>query len=135
MKKAKKYVYPLLYSVGFLIFWVMLVFIINSTSSGTGYGGLVLGMLILFSWLILGLPICCIRYCKIIADEKSKFGFCIYNYLMIIIFHLLPFNLRGQLEIIAFFVIWVLFWNIVPMNFRSEPIKKEEKDTENENQN
>ena len=131
MKKAKKYIYPLLFSIGFLIPWILLVITINATSNDIGYGGLVLGLLILFVWLIFGLPICCIRYSKIIIGEKLKFLFCAYNSLMIIVFHMLPFNLQGETTIIVLFILWVLFWNIVPLICRLKSPKHEENDIEN----
>ena len=132
MKKAKKYIYPLLFSIGFLIFWILTVTIINETFKGdTGYGGLGIGLLLLFAWLIFGLPICCIRYSKIIIDEKLKFLFCAYNSLMIIVFHMLPFNLQGETTIIVLFILWVLFWNIVPLICRLKSPKHEENDIEN----
>ena len=131
MKKAKKYIYPLLFSIGFLILWILLVTTINATSNDIGYGGLVLGLSILFVWIIFGLPICCIRYSKIIIDEKLKFLFCAYNSLMIIVFHMLPFNLQGQTTIIVLFILWVLFWNIVPLICRLKSPKHEENDIDN----
>ena len=131
MKNAKKYIYPPICSVGFLFFWVALVFTINTFFASYGYGGLGLGVSILFVWLILGLPIYCIKYSKIIVDEKLKFLFCTYNSLMIIVFHILPFNLQGETTIIVLFIIWVLFWNIVPLIYRLNATKLEEKDIEN----
>ena len=132
MKKAKKNIYPILFSIGFLIFWILTVTIINETFKGdTGYGGLGIGLLLLFAWLIFGLPICCIRYSKIIIDEKLKFLFCAYNSLMIIVFHMLPFNLQGETTIIVLFILWVLFWNIVPLICRLKSPKHEENDIEN----
>ena len=132
MKKAKKYIYPLLFSIGFLIPWILLVITINATFNDDGYGGLVLGLLILFAWLIFGLPICCIRYSKIIMDEKSKFVFCAYNSLLIIAAHILPFNLQGEITIITHFILWVLFWNVVPLIYRLISRKHEEKDIVND---
>ena len=134
MKKAKKYIYPLLFSIGFIVSWVALVIMINATSSGEGYGGLGLGMLILFAWLLFALPIYCIRYSKIIIDEKFRFLFSAYNSLLIIVFHILPFNLQGEITIIALFILWVLFWNIIPLICRLIFRKHEEKDIENESE-
>ena len=133
MKNAKKYIYPFICSVGFLFFWSALVFTINTFLYDYGYGGLGLGTLILFTWLILGLPIYCIKYSKIIVNENLKFLFCTYNSLIIIVFHILPFNLQGETTIIVLFVLWVLFWNIVPLICRLSAAKHEEKDIENEN--
>ncbi len=132
MKKAKKYIYPLFFSIGFLVSWTALVEIINATSSGEGYGGLGLGMLILFVWLLFALPIYCIRYSKIIVDEKLKFLFSVYNSLLIIVLHILPFNLQGEPTVVILFILWVLFWNIVPLICRFISRKYEEKDIEKE---
>lgn len=134
MKNAKKYVYPFVCSGGFLLFWVALVFALNAIFSDGNYGGLAVGLLILLAWLLLGLPICCIRYSKIIINEKLKFFFCAYNSLVIIVFHILPFNLRGQTTIIVLFMLWVLFWNLVPLICRLYSSKQKENDIENENQ-
>ena len=133
MKNAKKYIYPLICSVGFLVFWSALVFTINAVFSKNGYGGLGLGVSILFAWLIFGLPIYCIKYIRIIFDEKLKFLFCAYNSLMITVFHILPFNLQGEAIIILLFILWVLLWNILPLIYRLNATKYEEKDIENEN--
>ncbi len=130
MKKAKKYIYPLFFSIGFLVSWIALVIIINATFSGEGYGGLGLGMLILFAWLIVVLPIYCVRYSKIIINEKLKFLFSVYNSLLIIVLHILPFNLQGEPTIVILFILWVLFWNIVPLICRLIFRKREEKDIE-----
>ena len=132
MKKAKKYIYPLFFSIGFLVSWTALVEIINATSSGEGYGSLGLGMLILFAWLIIALPIYCIRYRKIIVNEKLKFLFSTYNSLLIIALHILPFNLQGETTIIVLFILWVLFWNFVPLISRLISRKYEEKDIRKE---
>ena len=129
--KIKKYIYPIIFSFGFTVSWMALVDIINTTSSGENYGGLGIGMLILFAWLIVALPIYCSRYSKIIIDEKLRFLFSAYNSLLIIISHMLPFSLQGETTIITCFVLWVLFWNILLLVFRLISRKYEEKHTEN----
>ena len=132
MKKSKKYVYPLFFSIGFVVSWIVLVMVLNATSSGEGYGALGVGVLILFAWLIFALPIYCTRYSKIIVAEKFKFLFSAYNSLLIIVLHILPFNLQGEITIIVHFVLWVLFWNIVPLICRLVSRKHEEKNIEKE---
>ena len=132
MKKSKKYFYPLFFSIGFVVSWIVLVMVLNATSSGEGYGALGVGVLILFAWLIFALPIYCIRYSKIIVAEKFKFLFSAYNSLLIIVLHILPFNLQGEITIIVHFVLWVLFWNIVPLICRLVSRKHEEKNIEKE---
>lgn len=92
--------------------------------------------LVLFTlaWLIVALPIYCIRHSKIIIDVKLNFVFSAYNSLMIIVSHILPFNLQGEKEIITYFILWVLFWNVVPLIWRLISRKHEEKDTKNESE-
>ena len=82
----------------------------------------------------IALPIYCVRYSKIIIEEKLKFVFPIGNSLLIIASHMLPFNLKGETKTIIHFVLWVLFWNIVPLICRLISRKHKEKTTENEMQ-
>ena len=42
MKKIKKYIYPPVFSIGFIVFWLTIGTIINAIPSDEGYGGLVL---------------------------------------------------------------------------------------------
>lgn len=130
MGKIKKYIYPPMVSVGFLFSWEALVIIINTNFDDDGYGGLGLGLLILFAWLIIGLPIYCVRYSKIIVDEKLNVWFSAYNSALIAAAHILPFNLQGEMTILIIFALWVLLWNIVPLCCRLHFHKQEE----NENQ-
>ncbi len=134
MKKAKKYIYPVAFSAIFLILYITLALLLTKVISFP-YGSYApAAWLVLFTlaWLIIALPIYCIRYRKIIIDEKLKFVFPAYNSLLIIVSHILPFNLQGEKEIITYFILWVLFWNVVPLIWRLISRKYEEKDTENE---
>lgn len=111
--KIKKYIYPIIFSAAFLISYIFLTFLLSYVidfPSGS-YAPAALAVLYTFAWLIIALPIYCIRYRKIIIDEKLKFIFAAYNCLLIIVSHLLPFNLQDP-KIIICFAIWVLFWNI-----------------------
>ena len=63
MKKAKKYVYPFVFSIGFYVFYIILGTIIN-TLDFEGYGGLGLFMLIIILWILVATPIFCFKYCK-----------------------------------------------------------------------
>ena len=82
MKKAKKYVYPFVFSIGFYVFYIILGTIIN-TLDFEGYGGLGLFMLIIILWILVATPIFCFKYSKLIYEEKWKFLFIIYNSLVI----------------------------------------------------
>ncbi|MBQ4132105.1 MAG: hypothetical protein IJD71_07175 [Clostridia bacterium] len=90
MKKAKKYVYPFVFSIGFYVFYIILGTIIN-TLDFEGYGGLGLFMLIIILWILVATPIFCFKYSKLIYEEKWKFLFIIYNSLVISLCHTGPF--------------------------------------------
>lgn len=134
MKKAKKYIYPFIFSVTFLGSYIFFIFLLSKVISFPygSYAPAALAVLYTFAWLIVALPIYCIRYSKIIIDEKLRFLFSAYNSLLIIVSHILPFNLQGETRIITHFVLWVLFWNVVPLIWRLISRKYEEKDAENE---
>ncbi|MBQ6701631.1 MAG: hypothetical protein IJN17_01585 [Clostridia bacterium] len=111
----KKYIYPLVFSVGFVVLQVALVTICNAAFSAEEYGGLILDLLFLAFWFVILLPIYSIYYCRLIINEKFNFLLALYNLLVIIILCILPFNLRGETTILVFFILWVLFWNFVPL--------------------
>lgn len=134
MKKIKKYIYPLIFSIGFLVVYFFIAFLLSKVFSFPRGSYAPAAWLVLFTlaWLILSLPIYCVIYSKIIIDEKLKFLFSAYNSLLIVVSHILPFNLQGETTIITCFVLWVLFWNIAPLLLRLISRKYEEKDTETE---
>ncbi len=136
MKKAKKFIYPVIFSASFLILYISFVILLTTVISFPhgSYAPAAWAVLFVLAWLIVALPIYCIRYSKIIIDEKLKFLFPIYNSLLIIVSHILPFNLQNEKEIITYFILWVLFWNIVSLVCRLLSRKYEEKDAENETQ-
>ena len=136
VKKAKKFIYPFVFSAAFLSLYFAFVFIITQFIDFP-YGSYApAGLLVLFTfaWLLIALPIYCIRYSKIVIDAKLRFLFSFYNSLMIIVSHVLPFNLQGETTIITHFVLWVLFWNIGPLVWRLLSRKYEEKTIENKTQ-
>ena len=134
MKKAKKFIYPFVFSAAFLSLYFAFVFIITQFIDFPhgSYAPAALAVLFTFAWLLIALPIYCIRYSKIIVDEKLKLLFSIYNSLLIIVSHILPFNVWGEWRILAHFVLWVLFWNIIVLVWLLISRKYEQKHTENE---
>lgn len=132
MRKLKKYIYPIIFSVAFLISCVAVAIIIDLTFAQGDYGGLGLAMLFLLVWIMFVLPIYCARYCKIIVDEKLKLLFLAYNSLLIVVSHILPFNLKDEPTIIILFIFWVLFWSAVPILSRSASDKQENNDNTND---
>ena len=132
MKNIKKYIYPIAFCAIFLILYPSFMLLLTKLISFPhgSYAPAAWAVLFTLAWLILALPIYCIRYSKIIVDEKLKFLFSTYNSLLIIVLHILPFNLQGETTIIVLFILWVLFWNIVPLICRLISRKHEEKDIE-----
>ena len=127
MKKAKKYIYPFIFSIAFIVFWIAVVSIINATSSGENYGGIGIGLLILFAWLCIVLPIYCIRYSKIIINEKLRFLFPFYNAFALSYFYLLPFNFEDETYIYASFLFgWVALWTFISLLIKIDSTKKQE---------
>ena len=91
MKKAKKYIYPFVFSLSFFVFYFILAAIINSMDFGEGYGGLGLGLLLIILWILIVVPIYCFKYSKLICEEKRKGLFIIYNSLVISLCYTGPF--------------------------------------------
>ncbi len=131
MKKLKKYLYPVFFSLGFLIFWTASCFIINLFVSALDYANLAWGILILFAWFFIAIPIYGIRYSKIILDEKRKILFVAYNSLLIVVGHILTF---GHPTILIIITPWALFWNFIPLLWRSVTREERKKAAENEAQ-
>ena len=84
----------------------------------------------MISYKIIFFALRIIKLYKFLCEEKFNFLFSAYNSLTIIVSHILPFNLQGETTIIVLFILWVLFWNIVPLICRLISRKHEEKDIE-----
>ena len=83
--KIKKYIYPFAFSATFLMLYFFLAFLISKVFSFPhgSYAPVALLVLFTFAWLIVALPIYCIRYSKIVIDEKLKFVFSAYSSLLL----------------------------------------------------
>lgn len=89
MKKAKKYVYPFIFSICFyFLFGISYIFILEFYNN---YGGLGLALLFIILWILVATPIFCFKYSKLIYEEKRKFLFIIYNSLVISLCYTGPF--------------------------------------------
>ncbi len=126
MKKYKKYTYPLFFSVAFLVYYTVCHFLLGYVIPfpNGSYAPAALFVLLIFAWLIIVLPICCIRYSGIIMCGRLKVLFCACNSLLIFVSHTLPFDLYDENRIMTHFVLWVLFWNTVPLVCRLVLFKK-----------
>ncbi len=136
VKKLKKYIYPVVFPLTFLILYaVFLILLSNVFSFPNGsYAPAALAVLFLLAWLAIALPIYGIRYSKIIIEEKFKFLFCAYNSLFNIVPYTLPFDLRGETRLIVYLVLWTLVWNFLPLVCRIISRKEIERDAKKEAQ-
>lgn len=118
--KIKKVLYPFVFSALFPILYFSFIFLIGTfiPFPHGSYAPAALAVLFTLAWLIFALPIWCIKYSKMIINEKLKLFFSAYNVLLIIVTHILPFNIRSEMWVFYYFVIWVLFWNTAPLVFR-----------------
>ncbi len=134
MKKIKKYVYPYIFSAIFLILYITLAFILTKVISfpNGSYAPAALAVLFTFVWILIVLPIYCVKYSKIIVNERLNFFFVIYNFLILAIIHVLPFNLQNEKRIVIDFLIWVSVWCVVPLVIRLIHRKRKEKATTEE---
>lgn len=135
MKKVKKFIYPFIFSIMFIVFWIAVALTTNATTSNEGYGGLGLTILILFAWIFIVLPIYCVKYSKIIIDEKLRFLFPFYNAFILSFFYLIPFSLEDETYIYAFILfVWVALWTFVPLVIRLNSTKKQDDNDSNKTQ-
>ena len=120
MEKMKKFLYPFVFSAAFLILYGVLALLLTTVFSfpNGSYASAALVVLFALAWVLLALPIFCIRYSKIVVDEKLRFLFSAYNALLIIVAHLLPFNWQGETAILVFFMLWGVFWTFSPLLVR-----------------
>ena len=127
MKKAKKFIYPFLFSFGFYLAFIVLGLLINAFVTGEGYGGLGLFFIFLLAWCYLLVPLYCVRYTKLIEDEKLKYLFAAYNFVVLSVIHTAGFIFNEDAFIFALaFIAWVAIWSFVPLALRVAAQKKKE---------
>ena len=68
VKKLKIFLYPFLFSLSFLFFYTVPIYIVAEMCDSDGYGGLVFALLFILAWVCLVLPFYCIRYSKLLAE-------------------------------------------------------------------
>ena len=127
MKKTKIYLYPFIFSAVFIAIWITIGMIYNAIDNLAL--ALLIQLVFFFVWVIVALPIYCIRYSKIIINEKLKFALSIYNSLLIMMTHILPLNL-GETIGFKLFILWVLLWSLTPLILQ---LNKSKNQNDNEN--
>ena len=91
MKKAKKYIYPFIFSICFFVTYIVLTLILEMVLPSGDYAGLAYAFIALLIWIFIAMPIYCFKYCKFICEEKHKLLFGFYNSLVISLCHTGPF--------------------------------------------
>ncbi len=91
MKKAKKYIYPFIFSICFFVTYIILLIVLEIVLPSGDYAGLAYAFIALLIWIFIVMPFYCFKYSKLIYEEKWKFLFIIYNPLIISLCHTGPF--------------------------------------------
>ena len=142
MKKAKKYIYPFIFSICFFLTYIILVIALEIVLPSGDYAGLAYAFIALIIWISVITPIYCIKYGRIIQNEKLKFLFAVYNPLVIALCHTGPFLIsaipNGDADIIIKITLalfgWVAIWSFVPLVIRLDSTKKQDDNNSNETQ-
>ena len=119
VEKAKKYIVPILVSLGVLCAFLLLTFVVFEKND---YGSLLIILFFLIFVLFIGLPIYCRIYTKkILFCEKRKYLFAFYNSLVITMAYFLPLCAEGETYLYSIVLfIWAEFWSISPLLFQRE---------------
>ena len=121
MKKAKKYIYPFAFSATFLIFFAVLIFMLENVLPfpDGSYAPIAWLFLFLLALLLIAIPFYCVKYSKVISNEKSKFLFAFYNGLVLTLTYILPYCLEDETYIYGVILfVWVEIWTILPLVLR-----------------
>ena len=140
MKKFKKYTYPFVFSICFFVTYIVLVIVLNIVLSSGDYAGLAYAGIALIIWILVITPVYCVKYSKIIQNEKLKFLFAVYNAFVIALCHIGPFLMPAisgsDVDILITIAVvlfsWVAILTIVPLVSQLISRKSEEKDALNE---
>ena len=123
MKRFKKFTYPFVFSICFFVIFIILAIVLEIVLPSGDYTGLAYAGVALLIWICVVIPIYCIKYCKLIRQEKYKFLFGFYNPLIIALCHTVPFLISaiptGDADIIVKIALalfgWIAIWTIVPL--------------------
>ncbi len=141
MKKLKKYIYPFIFSVCFFLAYIILAIVLEIVLPSGDYAGLAYAFIALIIWGSIIIPIFCLKYCKLIREEKLKFLFAVYNPLVIAFCYSFPF-LKGAdsssfgsiLKIAIFLFVWVAIWTFIPLLIHLDSTEKQDDNNSNETQ-
>ena len=131
MKKFGKFLLPPAFSIGTVV--TCLLFELGLTFAPIdGYAALTIFFIFVFIWALLVLPFFCVKYTKIIVEEKYSFVFCIYNCILISLAPLFCVSIDLFKSIFAFVFLWVAFCTFVPLLLRLSSKRRGEDPTTGE---
>ena len=137
MKKVKKYIYPVIFSICFFVTYIILAIVLEVALPSGDYAGLGYIFIVLLIWIFIVMPIYCFRYCKLIRQEKHKFLFGFYNALVVVICHIAPFmrepgtsTFNVVIKIAVFLFVWALLWSILFFKSRANSCEEPEQTSE-----
>ncbi len=141
MKKLKKYIYPFIFSICFFLTYIILAIVLEIVLPSGDYAGLAYAGIALIIWISVVIPVYCIKYYKLIREEKLKFLFAVYNPLVIAFCYSFPF-LKGTgsssfdsiLKIAIFLFVWVAIWTFIPLLIRLDSTEEQDDNNSNEMQ-
>ena len=97
------------------------------------YAGLAYTFIALITWISVIIPIFCLKYCKLIREEKLKILFGFYYPLVVSFCHMAPFTSGagpGEYGVIITIAValfaWVAIWTFIPLLIRLNSAKKQD---------
>ena len=137
MKKAKKYIYPFIFSICFFLTYIILGIALEIVLPSGDYAGLAYAGFALIIWISVVVPIYCVIYSKIIREEKLKFLFVFYNPLIVTCCYTFPFldwdssSSDSIIKIAIFIFIWIAVWTFIPLLIPLDSTKKQDDNISN----
>ena len=134
MKKAKKYIYPFIFSICFFVTFIILMSVLEIVLPSGDYAGLAYAFIALLIWIFIVMPVYCFKYCKFICEEKHKFLYGFYNSLVISLCLTGPFLISAipgnDADIIIKITLalfgWIAFCTYVSFLIRSNTTDKQD---------
>ena len=119
MRKLKKYICPIAFSVLSLVLFVALVVVLECVLDNGSYAGAALMYIFLGVWVLLAMPVYCAIYSKVIYKEKCKYIFAVYSGLISSFLHF-----SNKVSWVLF--LWILIWTLLFLALRKRGEANEE---------
>ena len=134
MKKYKKFIYPFIFSICFFITYIILTIIFNEVLPSGDFAALAYAFIALILWMLIVVPIYCVKYSKIIQNEKKNYLFAVYNSLVISVSYTGPFFILNRSSSVAVVLIsitiaifvWIAICTFTPLLVSLNTTKKQD---------